>query len=107
MVTTSFSMAIPHFRRLVRFVPKSDSSKILVGEPRDESVDVGSALRSGFLVEAFAWTGTSVLWPGSNTGQLETVERVLSPLASHEVGTIRCIGLNVCRIPGEEAELLT
>jgi hypothetical protein len=76
-------------------VPKSDSSKIFVGEPRDESMDVGVALRRGQPVEAFAWTGSSILSPGAKTERLEAVERVLSPLASHEVGTIRCIGLNV------------
>jgi hypothetical protein len=89
-------MGIPEFRRLIRFVPKSDGSKIFIGEPRDESTDVGLALRKGQQVEAFVWTGSSTLSPGSKTEHFEAVERVLSPLASHEVGTIRCIGLNVC-----------
>ena len=40
------------------------------------------------------YSGKSVLSPGAPTGKIETVGRLLSPLAESEVGTIRCIGLN-------------
>ena len=81
---------------LVRFVPQSNSSKTLIGEPVQDEVDVGVALRKGLDVAVDVFSGTSVLAPGDRTGKIEKVLRVLSPLAASEVGTIRCIGLNVC-----------
>ena len=95
MLRKSLRMSVPHFQRLIRFVPKSDTSKVLIGEPTDQTQDVGKALRQGSPVNALTWTGSSVLTPGSITERVEAVDRVLSPLANHEVGTIRCIGLNV------------
>jgi hypothetical protein len=80
---------------LVRFVPRSDPHKTLIGEPVEEEVDVGVALYKGEEVHVKVLSGSSVLSPGSNTGSTEVVDRVLSPLAQDEVGTIRCIGLNV------------
>lgn len=47
-------------------------------------------------MQAEVFSGSSVLAPGEATGNIEAISRVLSPLASSEVGTIRCIGLNVC-----------
>ncbi|KAJ9139318.1 Fumarylacetoacetate hydrolase domain-containing protein 2 [Coniochaeta hoffmannii] len=83
------------FQRLVRFVPKGDSSAVLLGEPVDSSVDVGLALRKGEEVKVKVYSGKSVLDPGSPTDKVETVDRVLSPLAEEEIGgSIRCIGLN-------------
>ncbi|KAK7186466.1 homoprotocatechuate catabolism bifunctional isomerase/decarboxylase [Paraphaeosphaeria sporulosa] len=87
-------MAIPSFTRLVRFVPKSDTSKIYIGEPESDTVDVGVALREGQQVSAFLWSGSSVLSPGTKTGYSEIIGQLLSPVAATEVGTIRCIGLN-------------
>lgn len=82
------------FRRLVRFVPKSDPSKVLLGEPTDDETDIGLAVREGKEVSLKTWTGTSVLAPGTVTSNTAVVSKILSPLAAHEVGTIRCIGLN-------------
>ncbi|RAK75345.1 fumarylacetoacetate hydrolase family protein [Aspergillus fijiensis CBS 313.89] len=82
------------FSRLVRFVPKSNPSKILIGEPVDASIDVGLAVYKGQEVAVRPFSGTSVLNPGQKTDATETIERILSPLAQSEVGTIRCIGLN-------------
>ncbi|KAK4126603.1 hypothetical protein N657DRAFT_654920 [Parathielavia appendiculata] len=82
------------FDRLVRFVPKGDDSKILVGEPSDSSVDVGAAVRKGEDVQVKVYSGKSVLNAGSPTGETAVIGRILSPLAQEEVGTIRCIGLN-------------
>jgi hypothetical protein len=79
----------------VRFVPKSDSSSILIGEPSQEDLDVGLATRDGQDVSVSVFSGQSVLSPGSRTERTEIVERILSPLSQEEVGTIRCIGLNV------------
>lgn len=78
---------------LVRFISTS-SEDVLIGEPTDKNIDVGSATLAGKDVEVSVFSGTSVLNPGSATGKTETISRILSPLAESEVGTIRCIGLN-------------
>lgn len=82
------------FQRLVRFVPKSGGEP-LIGEPVERDQDVGLATYAGEPVEVEVFAGRSVLEPGERTGKKEQVERLLSPLAASEVGTIRCIGLNV------------
>ena len=83
------------FNRLVRFVPASDSKATLIGEPVDAEVDVGLALRKGDEVEVKVFSGKSALNPGSLSDKTEKIARLLSPLSQEEVGTIRCIGLNV------------
>lgn len=79
----------------MRFVPKSNPAKVLIGEPVDPQLDVGLALYQGKDVAVHPFSGTSVLSPGQVTDATETISRILSPLAQSEVGTIRCIGLNV------------
>jgi hypothetical protein len=76
-------------------VPKGDDSKILIGEPADSSVDVGDAVRKGEDVQVRVYSGKSALDAGSPTGETAVIGRILSPLTQEEVGTIRCIGLNV------------
>lgn len=80
---------------IVRFMPKGEDNKILIGEPADSSVDVGAAVRKGEDVQVKVCSGKSVLDAGSPTGETAVIGRVLSPLTREEVGTIRCIGLNV------------
>lgn len=80
---------------LVRFVPKGQDDKVLIGQPVDSSVDVGKAVRHGEEVQVKVFSGASALNPGSLTDRVEVISRVLSPLAAAEVGSIRCIGLNV------------
>ena len=80
---------------LVRFKPESDKHQILIGQPASPDQDVGLATYNNERVEVEVYSGSSVLDPGSPTGKTETVHRLLSPLARHEVGTIRCLGLNV------------
>ncbi|KAJ6095367.1 hypothetical protein N7486_006113 [Penicillium sp. IBT 16267x] len=82
------------FSRLVRFVPKSNPAKVLIGEPIDPQLDVGLAVYQGKDVSVRPFSGSSMLNPGSITGSTESIARILSPLAQTEVGTIRCIGLN-------------
>ncbi|KAM5354982.1 hypothetical protein ACJ41O_001628 [Fusarium nematophilum] len=82
------------FSRLVRFVPKSDPNKILIGQPVSDEENIGAGLYKGDGIQVKVFSGTSVLNLGEKTGAVETIERVLSPLATSEVGTIRCIGLN-------------
>lgn len=84
---------------LVRFHPKSSSSTILLGEPVDSEVDVGAATKDGKDVEVNVYSGKSVLNPGEATGKKETIGKLLSPLSKEEVGSIRCIGLNVSTLP--------
>ena len=80
---------------LARFVPKGYPSKILIGEPENHNVDVGLGLYKGETVKARVFCGSSVLEPGTPSGEVVEIDRVLSPLTQAEVGTIRCIGLNV------------
>jgi hypothetical protein len=80
---------------LVRFVPRSDPSKTLIGQPEDDSIDVGVAVFKGERVPVKIFSGTSVLAPGREIGETAVIDRILSPLAASEVGSIRCIGLNV------------
>ena len=80
---------------LVRFIPRSNRSSILIGEPIDPKLDVGLALYHGKDVHVYPFSGASVLNPGQRTEKTEIIERLLSPLAQNEVGSIRCIGLNV------------
>ncbi|KKK21295.1 hypothetical protein P175DRAFT_0458295 [Aspergillus ochraceoroseus IBT 24754] len=82
------------FSRLVRFTPKSNPSRTLIGEPVDPEIDVGLALYQGKDVRVHLFSGSSVLNPGQKTSATESIQRVLSPLAQNEVGSIRCIGLN-------------
>lgn len=86
--------AMSSFNRLIRFLPKGSNTPV-IGEPVESELDVGLASYESKPIEVDLYSGTSVLDAGSKTGQKATVERLLSPLAKHEVGTIRCIGLNV------------
>ncbi|KAK0762791.1 hypothetical protein N5P37_005609 [Trichoderma harzianum] len=85
------------FTRLVRFVPRGRQDIILIGEPLDPNIDVGEEVRSGNNVKVNVFSGTTVLDFGSATGTIESIDRILSPLAMTEVGTIRCIGLNYAK----------
>lgn len=78
----------------MRFIPKS-GNETYIGQPTDKEVDVGAAIRAGKDVEVDVYSGSSVLSPGRSTGKTEVIGKLLSPLAESEVGTIRCIGLNV------------
>ncbi|KAI8651884.1 FAA-hydrolase domain-containing protein [Fusarium sp. Ph1] len=86
--------SLPEFSRIVRFVPKSSPSRVLIGQPLQKALDVGVATRRGEPVLVEIFSGVSILSPGKATGVIEIIDRILSPLAKEEVGTIRCIGLN-------------
>lgn len=91
--------AMSTWSRLVRFHPRSNPSTILIGEPVDAKVDVGLATYAKEAVEIKVWSGSSVVSPGEQTERVETIDRLLSPVSRTEVGTIRCIGLNVSLQP--------
>ena len=80
--------------RLIRFIPRNGSSPV-IGEPTDKDLDIGLAVFEGKQVKVDTFSGKSVITPGKKTGESTTVGQLLSPLAAEEVGTIRCIGLNV------------
>jgi len=80
--------------RLIRFIPRNGSSPV-IGEPTDKDLDIGLAVFGGKQVKVDTFSGKSVIAPGKKTGESTTVGQLLSPLAAEEVGTIRCIGLNV------------
>lgn len=90
-----WKLTINIYLGLVRFVPRGQQNSILIGEPLNSEVDVGKEVRKGNEVKVKVFSGTSVLDVGSETGVIESIDRILSPLAMSEVGTIRCIGLNV------------
>jgi hypothetical protein len=71
----------------------------LIGQPREEIVDVGIALYNGQEVLVNVFSGSSMLSPGNDTGSTAMIDHILSPLAAEEVGTIRCVGLNVRTLP--------
>ena len=68
----------------------------MIGQPEDDDIDVGAEVYAGRDVSVKVFAGPSVLNPLSETDKTEVIDRILSPLAKSEVGTIRCIGLNVC-----------
>ncbi|KAK8059701.1 fumarylacetoacetate hydrolase [Apiospora saccharicola] len=92
------------FERLVRFAPKGKEGEVLIGQPVDSNVDVGKAVKNGEEVQVKVFSGDSALNPGSLTDRVETIARILSPLAASEVGSIRCIGLNVGRPLGRKPQ---
>ncbi|KAK9454017.1 hypothetical protein V1511DRAFT_518386 [Dipodascopsis uninucleata] len=87
-------MTVSSFRRLVRFIPKSSPSRILIGQPQNDAIDIGRNVYEGNDVAVDVFSGSSVLAPGENTNKTEYIAKLLSPLSRDEVGTIRCIGLN-------------
>jgi len=89
------TMSSANWSRLIRFNPKSAPSTVLIGEPVDRELDVGLASYNSEEIKVNVYSGNTVLDAGQQTGKEEVVERILSPLARNEVGTIRCIGLNV------------
>ncbi|KAI1333496.1 fumarylacetoacetate hydrolase [Xylariaceae sp. FL0016] len=82
------------WKRLVRFIAKEDEQEH-IGEPVDDTLDIGAALASSHPVSVRLFSGSSALdLAAAPTSTTLTIARLLSPLARHEVGTIRCIGLN-------------
>lgn len=80
--------------RLLRF--KDASGRTLVGEAVDPDLDVGLASFAGSAFTANVYNCTSILDLGAKpTGEVVEVKTVLCPLEAAEVGSIRCIGLNV------------
>ncbi|KAI8167723.1 hypothetical protein KHU50_006445 [Colletotrichum sp. SAR 10_65] len=82
------------WKRLVRFIAEDDWREY-IGEPVDETVDVGAALATSTPVPVRVFSGTSALDASAEPTQtVLNIQKLLPPLTRKEIGTIRCIGLN-------------
>lgn len=80
--------------RLLRF--KDAAGRTLIGEPVDAGLDVGLASFAQTPISVKVYSGVSILdLTTKPTGEVADVATILCPLAETEVGSIRCIGLNV------------
>ncbi|KAI1860133.1 hypothetical protein JX265_010057 [Neoarthrinium moseri] len=87
-------MVSTQWDRLVRFIALEDNHEY-IGEPVDGGLDIGAALASSKTVSVRVYSARSALdLSAEATSNTRTVARLLPPLSSNEVGTIRCIGLN-------------
>ncbi|KAI8158480.1 hypothetical protein K4K49_002651 [Colletotrichum sp. SAR 10_70] len=87
-------MVAPKWKRLVRFIAEDDWREY-IGEPVDETVDVGAALAASTPVPVRVFSGTSALDASAEpTQKVLNIQKLLPPLTRKEIGTIRCIGLN-------------
>ncbi|OJJ84578.1 fumarylacetoacetate hydrolase family protein [Aspergillus glaucus CBS 516.65] len=92
-------MSLP-WKRLIRF--RALGGRILRGEPilpADEEVDLGLTANADQLQarvisgsDIYDVTGTTQV-----TGEVVTVERILSPLAQSDIPILRCVGLNYAK----------
>lgn len=92
-------MSLP-WKRLIRF--RALDGRILRGEPilpADEKVDLGLTTNADQLQarvisgsDIYDVTGTTQV-----TGEVVTVEQILSPLAQSDIPILRCVGLNYAK----------
>lgn len=87
------------WKRSVRFIAEEDS-KIHVGEPIDQEIDIGLvSFNATEVIKVNELSGTSLLdLDASFTGRVLTIKQILSPVSEEETWPIRCIGLNVSSI---------
>lgn len=92
-------MSLP-WKRLIRF--RALDGRILRGEPilpANEEVDLGLITKADKLQarvisgsDIYDVTGTTQV-----TGEVVTVEQILSPLAQSDIPILRCVGLNYAK----------
>lgn len=92
-------MSLP-WKRLIRF--RALDGRILRGEPilpANEQVDLGLITKADKLQarvisgsDIYDVTGTTQV-----TGEVVTVEQILSPLAQSDIPILRCVGLNYAK----------
>lgn len=88
---------MPSWKRLIRFSPTSDPTKLLYGEPvADNYDDIGALADSGKLRAKVVVVGDDgpLAVSAEVTDRMEDVGRLLSPLSSRDCPGIKCIGLN-------------
>ncbi|KAJ5834450.1 hypothetical protein N7447_000476 [Penicillium robsamsonii] len=83
----------PVWKRWVRF--RAADGKIYGGEPVNPDIDVGQALEKNVEVSVKVVAGNSAFdYDASFTGEIKTIDELLSPVSQIEAGTVRCVGLN-------------
>ncbi|CAP91296.1 hypothetical protein E8E15_003658 [Penicillium rubens] len=83
----------PVWKRWVRF--RAEDGKIYGGEPVNPDIDVGQAIEKDVEVSVKVVTGNSALdYDAPFTGEIKTIDELLSPVSQAEAGTVRCVGLN-------------
>ncbi|KAI0941392.1 hypothetical protein AcV7_002982 [Taiwanofungus camphoratus] len=89
--------------RLIRFVA-AETGEVHLGEPVDPQLDVGLAFMQRKPIQAYEIIGSALDSAVQVTKNILTVKELLAPLARHEVGLVRCLGLNYAD-HAEEANL--
>ncbi|KAH0588066.1 hypothetical protein H2248_006791 [Termitomyces sp. 'cryptogamus'] len=79
--------------RLIRFVA-NETSRVHIGQPVDEALDVGLAAYQRKLIKAFEISGSALDPAAQVTTKVLTVKSLLTPLSREEVKLVRCLGLN-------------
>ncbi|CAF3619203.1 unnamed protein product [Fusarium graminearum] len=59
---------------LVRFISTTEPAKVLIGQPAEDGLDIGVALRQGREVKVHVFSGLSVLNPGQKTGETAVID---------------------------------
>ena len=85
-----------------------DHVHALIGETLDAPLDVGLATFSSQRIEVLVFWGHSVLEPGTRTGRIECVRRLLCPLAAslqaqHQQSSQRVSSPHTAEISGSAA----
>ncbi|KAF9006712.1 hypothetical protein BDQ17DRAFT_1352250 [Cyathus striatus] len=91
------------WNRLIRFVA-AETGRVHIGQPVDPNVDVGLAAYERLLIKAYEITGAALDPAAQVTGNILTVQTLLSPLSNEEIKVVRCLGLNYSD-HAEEAKL--
>ncbi|KAG6897619.1 hypothetical protein C0992_013059 [Termitomyces sp. T32_za158] len=81
------------WNRLIRFVA-NETSRIHIGQPVDEALDVGLAAYQRKPIKAFEIAGSALDPAAQVTTKVLTVRSLLTPLSREEVKLVRCLGLN-------------
>ncbi|KAI9639672.1 uncharacterized protein MKK02DRAFT_39994 [Dioszegia hungarica] len=88
----SSSSSSASWQRLIRFEAKG---AVHIGEPVDERLDIGLAYENKQKIEVHVLDGSCPWDPSATrTGEVLTVETLLSPISAETVGTVRCTGLS-------------
>ncbi|KAJ5789503.1 uncharacterized protein N7518_006514 [Penicillium psychrosexuale] len=83
----------PVWKRWVRF--RAEDGKIYGGEPVNPDIDVGQAIEKNAEVPVKVVAGNSAFdYDALFTGEIKTIDELLSPVSQIEAGAVRCIGLN-------------
>ncbi|KAG6812947.1 hypothetical protein H0H92_015267 [Tricholoma furcatifolium] len=71
-----------------------ETSRVHIGQPVDEALDVGLAAYQGAPIKAFEIVGSALDPAAQVTNKVLTAKSLLAPLSNEEVKVVRCLGLN-------------